>query len=61
MHGINAAYCYRCNSVICLSVCLSVCLLELGYIDEPAKTDKPIEMLIGVYTGVASPWTKGTT
>jgi len=39
----RAAYCYRRNRVVCLSVC---------HDREPTKTAEPIEMLLGLWTRV---------
>jgi len=43
---VDAAYCYRPNSVVCRSVCLSVTPVS------PAKTAAPIEMPFGLRTRV---------
>jgi len=43
---VDAAYCYRPSSVVCLSVCLSVTLVS------PAKTAAPIEMPFDLGTRV---------
>ena len=43
---VDAAYCYRPSSVVCLSVCLSVTIVIL------AKTAEPIEMPVGLWTQV---------
>jgi len=43
---IDAAYCYRLSSVVCLSVGLSVTLVS------PAKTAAPIELPFGLRTWV---------
>jgi len=45
---IPQAYCYRCSSVICLSVCLSVCCMVTTV--SLAKTTEPIEMWFGAVT-----------
>jgi len=42
---VDAAYCYRQSSVVCLSVC---------YIREPCKTVEPIQMLFGLLARVGS-------
>jgi len=39
-HGVDAVYCYRPSSVVCLSVTLV----------SPAKTAEPIEMPFGLRT-----------
>jgi len=44
---LDAAFCYRWSSVVCLSVCLSVMIMSR------AKTAKPIEMPFGLWTWVA--------
>jgi len=41
---VDAVYCYRPSSVVCLSVCLSATLVS------PAKTAEPIEMPSGLRT-----------
>ena len=41
---VDAAYCYRPSSVVCLSVCRSVTVVN------PAKTSEPIEMPFGIWT-----------
>jgi len=38
---VDATYCYRRSSVVCLSVCLSVTIVN------PAKSAEPIEMSFG--------------
>jgi len=43
---VDAAYCYRPSSVVCLSVCLSVTLVI------PAKTAELIKMSFGLRTRV---------
>jgi len=51
---VDAAYCYRSISVVCLSVCLSDCLSVGLYVTQvsPAKTAQPIKMPFGLRTGV---------
>jgi len=44
---VDAAYCYRLSSVVCLSVCLSVC-----HSSEPCKEVEPIEMPFEIWTWV---------
>jgi len=48
---VDAAYCYRPTSVLCLSVCFSVIVVS------PAKTDELIEIPFGLY-GLG--WAQGT-
>ena len=48
---VDAVYCYRPSSVVCLSVGLSVKLVS------PAKTTELIEMPFGLRTGVG-PWNR---
>jgi len=48
-YSIDAAYCYRRNTMVCLSVGLFVTILS------PAKTAEPIDMLFVMYTRVC-PW-----
>jgi len=44
VHCVDAVYCYRPSSVVCLSVCRSVTLVS------PAKTAEPTEMPFGLRT-----------
>jgi len=46
---VDTVYCYRPNSVVCLSVCMSVCL---SHQMSPAKMAEPIEMPFGLMTWV---------
>jgi len=45
---VDAAYCYRPSSVVCLSVCWFVTLVS------PARTAEPIEMPFGLRTPVGA-------
>jgi len=49
---VNAAYCYKPSSVVCLSVCLSDCLSVTVVTREPYKTVEPIEMPFWLWTPV---------
>jgi len=45
---VDAAYCYRPSSVVCLLVCLSVC--RSVTLVSPAQTAEPIEIPLGSRT-----------
>ena len=49
---LDAAYCYRRSSVVCISFCVCVSVTFVS----PAKTYEPIEMRVGSYLA----WTQGT-
>jgi len=44
---VDAAYCYRRSSVVCMSVCQSVTIVSC------AQTAEPIEMPFGLWTRVS--------
>jgi len=48
---VDAVYCYRPSSMVCLSVCLLVGLSVT--VMRPAKRTEPIEMPFGLWTQVA--------